>query len=318
MRPNLVTKELNLTLPPLNIDISSGQAEALPAVGTLYIVATPIGNLSDLSPRGRAILAEVDLIAAEDTRHSSGLLQHFGIHAQMVALHEHNETQQSVQLISQLQAGKRIALISDAGTPAISDPGSRLVALAHTHHVPVVTIPGPSALTAALSISGLSALPVHFHGFVPPKAKARRQTLEPLVHSHGTLVFYEAPHRIEEMVEDLVAIFPASRALIICRELTKRFESVHRCTLAGVKTWFAGDPDRLRGEFVLVLEGAAENERTDPLIEGRRVLEILLASSLSISEAARAAAKITGANRSDLYHWALQKHGPTDDSENAS
>jgi len=286
----------------------------LPVGGTLYVVATPIGNLSDLSPRARTILAEVDLIAAEDTRHSSGLLQHFGIHAQLLALHEHNEAQQSVQLIGQLKVGKRIALISDAGTPAISDPGSRLVALAHLHEIPVIVIPGPSALTAAVSVAGLRALPVHFYGFLPPKAKARRQVLEGLSHTSGTLVFYEAPHRIEEMVSDLIALFPSERTLVLCRELTKRFESVHRCSLADVQAWFAGDPDRVRGEFVVILEGAPDRERIDPLIEGRRVLEILSASSLSISEAARAAAKITGANRSDLYHWALQNLESGEDS----
>jgi len=288
-----------------------------PSGGALYVVATPIGNLSDLSPRARHILAHVDLIAAEDTRHSSGLLQHFGIHTPMQALHEHNEAQQSVHLIGQIQTGKRIALISDAGTPAISDPGSRLVALAHAHHLPVIAIPGASALTAAVSVAGFSALPVYFHGFLPPKAKARRQALESLVHNAGTLVFYEAPHRIQEMVSDLVAIFPADRSLVLCRELTKRFESVHRCLLSQANAWLAGDADRVRGEFVLVLEGAPEHEMIDPLIEGKRVLEILSASSLSISEAARVAAKITGANRSDLYSWALsqtQLNGTADSS----
>lgn len=271
----------------------------------MYAVATPIGNLSDLSPRARAILAEVDLIAAEDTRHSSGLLQHFGIHTQLLSLHEHNEVQQSIQLIHQLQAGKRIALISDAGTPAISDPGGRLVALAHAHELPVIVIPGPSALTAAISVAGLNSLPIHFHGFLPAKAKARKQALEHLIHTSGTLVFYEAPHRIEEMVADLVAVFPSDRTIVLCRELTKRFESVHRCKLNEVSDWLSGDPDRLRGEFVLVLEGATENEQIDPLVEGQRVMKILSASSLSVSESARVSAKITGANRSDLYNWAL-------------
>jgi 16S rRNA (cytidine1402-2'-O)-methyltransferase len=281
--------------------------------GVLYVVATPIGNLSDLSPRARSILAEVDLIAAEDTRHSSGLLQHCGIHASMVSLHEHNEAQQSPQLVSQLQAGKSIALISDAGTPAISDPGSRLVALAHANQLSVVAIPGPSALTAAVSVSGFSALPIQFHGFLPAKAKSRKQVLETLIHSRGTLVFYEAPHRIEEMVSDLEACFPAERSIVLCRELTKRFESVHRCSLGDAKAWLADDPDHVRGEFVVVLEGAPEHEQIDPLIEGKRVLEIL-SSSLSMSEAARAAAKITGANRSDLYSWALNQTQMKSDS----
>jgi 16S rRNA (cytidine1402-2'-O)-methyltransferase len=290
-----------------DMDDVKPQETLLPRGGALYVVATPIGNLADFSPRARHILANVDLIAAEDTRHSSGLLQHFGIHTQLLALHEHNEAQQSVQLIKHIQAGKRVALISDAGTPAISDPGSRLVALAHVHQLSVIAIPGASALTAAVSVAGFSALPLIFHGFLPSKAKARRDALQDLVHTSGTHIFYEAPHRIQEMVRDLAAIFPAERSLVLCRELTKRFESIHRCPLAQANAWLAEDADRVRGEFVLVLEGAPEDEKIDPLIEGKRVLQILSASSMSISEAARAAANITGANRSDLYTWALNQ-----------
>ncbi len=281
---------------------------ALPGAvgGTLHMVATPIGNLGDLSPRARAILATADLIAAEDTRHTGQLLAHFGIQGRLVALHEHNEAQQSAVLLDHLQEGRSVAVVSDAGTPAVSDPGSRLVALAHQHGCPVVAIAGPSALAAAVSVAGFDALPISFHGFLPPKAKARRDCLATLVDTPGTLVFYEAPHRIEEMVRDLAAVFPGSRDVVLARELTKRFESVRRLPLDQAGAWLAGDPDRQRGEFVVLLSGASADARRDPLAEGQRVFTVL-AESLSVSEAARAAAKITGANRSALYAWALAR-----------
>lgn len=278
------------------------------AGGTLHVVATPIGNLSDLSPRARAVLASVDLVAAEDTRHSGQLLQQFGIQARMVALHEHNEAQASGQLLERLRSGASVALVSDAGTPAISDPGARLVALAHAHGIPVVAVAGPSALAAALSVAGLDALPVCFHGFLPPKAKARREALAALAAQPGTLVFYEAPHRIEETVADLAAILDGDRALVLARELTKRFESVHRCRLADAPAWLAGDADRRRGEFVLVLEGAHVGDGDDALREGQRIATILR-ESLSLSEAVRAAARISGASRSALYAWAQALEG---------
>jgi 16S rRNA (cytidine1402-2'-O)-methyltransferase len=272
--------------------------------GALHIVATPIGNLADLSPRARAVLAQVDLVAAEDTRHSGQLLLHFGIQAKLAALHEHNEAQASQALLTQLQSGQSVALVSDAGTPGISDPGARLVAMAHSHGIPVIAVAGPSALAAALSVSGMDTLPVHFHGFLPAKPKARRQALSGLVAQTGTLVFYEAPHRIHEMVEDLAALFPAARTVVLARELTKRFESVHRCAVGDAPTWLAADADHARGEFVVLIEGAAADAAPDALAEGQRVFAILSAS-LSVSEAARAAARITGANRSALYAWAL-------------
>ena len=283
----------------MNDDFSSGVV-----AGTLHVVATPIGNLGDLSPRARAVLAAVDVVAAEDTRHSGALLAHFGIQARLVALHEHNEVQQSQALLGQLQAGSSVAVISDAGTPAISDPGSRLVALAHAAGVPVVAIAGPSALAAAVSVAGFDALPVSFHGFLPPKAKARREALAALREAPGTLVFYEAPHRIEEMVRDVAATVPGDRQVVLARELTKRFESVHRCAVMDAPGWLDGHPDRVRGEFVVILQGAPAAGARDALGEGQRVYAVLR-ESLSVSEAARAAAKVTGANRSALYAWAL-------------
>jgi 16S rRNA (cytidine1402-2'-O)-methyltransferase len=274
------------------------------ARGALHIVATPIGNLSDLSPRARTVLAGVDVVAAEDTRHSGQLLQHFGIQARLVALHEHNEAQQSQALLVELQAGASVALVSDAGTPAVSDPGSRLVALAHAHGIPVLAVAGPSALTAAISVAGLGALPISFHGFLPARSRARRQALSALAHAPGTLVFYEAPHRIREMVGDLAQAFDPARVVVLARELTKRFESVHRCSVAAAPAWLDADSDHLRGEFVVVVEGAPAAAAPDALAEGQRVYQILSAS-LSVSEAARAAARITGASRSSLYAWAL-------------
>ena len=274
--------------------------------GALHVVATPIGNLADLSPRARAVLAGVDVVAAEDTRHSGQLLHQFGIQARMVALHEHNEAQQSQALLAQLQAGISIALVCDAGTPGVSDPGSRLVALAHAHAIPVLAIAGPSALTAAVSVAGLGQLPISFHGFLPAKARQRQQALAALRDAPGTLVFYEAPHRIRDMVADLVAVMPPERSVVLARELTKRFESVHRCTLAEAPGWLDADTDHQRGEFVVVVEGARADAGVDPLIEGQRVFRIL-AESLSVSEAARSAARITGANRSALYAWALEQ-----------
>lgn len=271
--------------------------------GALHVVATPIGNLADLSPRARAVLAGVDLVAAEDTRHSGQLLQQFGIQARMVALHEHNEAQASQALLTRLQEGASVALVSDAGTPAVSDPGARMVALAHAHGVPVLAIAGPSALTAAISVAGMNALPISFHGFLPARPKARQQALAGLAAQPGTLVFYEAPHRIEEMAADLAQAFGAERSVVLARELTKRFESSHRCRLDEVCAWLAGDADHRRGEFVVVVEGAPTEASEDHLGEGQRVLA-MLRESLSLSEAVRLAARISGANRSTLYAWA--------------
>jgi 16S rRNA (cytidine1402-2'-O)-methyltransferase len=282
-----------------------------PAVqpGALHVVATPIGNLADLSPRARAVLAGVDVVAAEDTRHSGQLLQQFGIQARLVALHEHNEAQASQALLARLQEGASVALVSDAGTPAVSDPGARMVALAHAHGIPVLAIAGPSALTAAISVGGMNALPISFHGFLPARPKARQQLLAVLAAQPGTLVFYEAPHRIEEMAADLAQAFGAARSVVLARELTKRFESSHRCRLDQVSAWLAADADHRRGEFVVVVEGAPEVGTEDRLGEAQRVLAILR-ESLSLSEAVRLAARISGANRSALYAWAQSESDP--------
>ena len=270
--------------------------------GTLYIVATPIGNLRDLSLRALDILKSVDLIAAEDTRTSQGLLAAHGIHARLVALHEHNEAAVAARIVADLRAGKSVACISDAGTPGISDPGAKLVGAARAGQVPIVPIPGASAVAAALSVSGLDG-PWLFVGFLPARASARRKALDDLCPLPCALVFYEAPHRIEECVADLLARLGGERRLLIARELTKRFEQIHQCTLADAPAWLAADDDHRRGEFVLVVSAPAAVESDDER-EARRVLEILL-EELPVRQAAQLAARITGGRKNTLYDLAL-------------
>lgn len=271
--------------------------------GTLYIVATPIGNLRDLSLRALDILKSVDLIAAEDTRTSQGLLAAHGIHARLVALHEHNEAAVAARIVADLRAGKSAAYISDAGTPGISDPGAKLVGAARAGQVPIVPIPGASAVAAALSVSGLDG-PWLFVGFLPARASARRKALDDLRPLPCALVFYEAPHRIEECVADLLARLGGERNLLIARELTKRFEQIHQCTLADAPAWLAADDDHRRGEFVLVVSAPAAGE-SDDAPEARRVLEILL-EELPVRQAAQLAARITGGRKNTLYDLALE------------
>jgi 16S rRNA (cytidine1402-2'-O)-methyltransferase len=278
--------------------------------GTLYVVATPIGNLEDLSPRAVRVLSQVDLIAAEDTRHSQVLLRAHGIDRPLRACHEFNEREAAKDLVEQLRHGGSIALISDAGTPLISDPGYRLVALAHDAGVPVVPVPGPSAVIAALSACGLGVDRFGFEGYLPATDVQRRTRLERLVSDTRTLVFYEAPHRIEAAIEDLVAVFGAERQAAIARELTKRFETVHRDSLGGLLEWLRADADQRKGEFVIVVEGAAA--AAADAAELRRMLGILLAH-LSVKDAAAVAAELTGRSRKELYAMCLELRGRTGD-----
>ncbi len=276
--------------------------------GTLYVVATPIGNLEDISVRARSVLGAVAVVAAEDTRHSGRLLQHFGITTPLVALHDFNERAASGGLITRLQRGEDVALVSDAGTPLISDPGHRLVDAAHGHGIPVVAVPGPSAVTAALSVCGL---PVHrfaFEGYLPEKAAARRTLLQDMANEQRTLVFLEAPHRVEEALEDLVAAFGPGRRAAIARELTKRFETVRRATLAELREWLRADPDQRRGEFVIVVEGAAAPAAPDEA-DLQHLLGVL-ARHLSVKDAAAVAAELTGRHRNELYALALALRQP--------
>lgn len=272
--------------------------------GVLYVVATPIGNLSDASPRALDTLRAADLVACEDTRTTRTLLARHGIKARTVALHEHNERRAASGLIAALREGKSVALVSDAGTPALSDPGAWLVGEAHRAGIRVSPLPGPSAVAAALSVSGFGAPRFLFAGFLPATRAARRKALEAL-DVPWPLVLYEAPHRIAETLEDLAARFGPARELAICRELTKKFEEVARLPLGEAAGWLAARPERSQGEFVLVLESGTEQPQGSSL-DADTVLELLL-EALAPSEAAKLAARITGASKNELYRKAIQR-----------
>jgi 16S rRNA (cytidine1402-2'-O)-methyltransferase len=271
--------------------------------GTLFVVATPIGNLADSSPRSLEVLRRVDVVACEDTRTTRTLLARNGIDTRTVALHEHNERAASCELMKALLAGKDVALVSDAGTPAISDPGAYLVEQAHRAGVTVTPIPGPSAAAAAVSASGFSAERFLFAGFLPAAAAARRKALAAL-ELPWPVVLYEAPHRIAATLADLAAHFGAEREIAIARELTKKFEEVARMPLGAAAAWLGERPERAQGEFVLVL--APGEARPATSVEAERVLEILLAA-MGPSEAARLAARITGVPKSELYAKAIAR-----------
>jgi 16S rRNA (cytidine1402-2'-O)-methyltransferase len=272
---------------------------------SLYVVATPIGNLGDLSERARQVLAAVDCIAAEDTRHSGKLLKAFGISSHLVSLHEHNERQVVPRLVERLVAGEAVALISDAGTPLISDPGYHLVQAAHDAGIRVVPIPGPSALLAALSAAGLPTDRFVFEGFLPAKAAARQQRLQALLHEPRTLVFYESPHRLLSCLQDLVAVLGGERRACLARELTKLHETVLSLSLGELARRVEQDADQQRGESVLVVAGEAAGGDDTEAAEQRRVLEILLAE-LPVRQAAELAARLTGGRRNELYRLALE------------
>ena len=268
----------------------------------LYVVPTPLGNLADLTERARTVLREVPWVAAEDTRHSQPLLRHLGAAARLIPAHEHNEREAAGRIIEKLAAGDAVALVSDAGTPAVSDPGARIVAAVRAAGFRVVPLPGPCAAVAALSASGLADPHFLFYGFLPAKAGQRRQALESLKALPYALVFYEAPHRVVEAVEDLAAVL-GERTLVIARELTKLFESIHSGPLAEAAAWMRADPNRQKGEFVLVVSGAPAGADDGG---GERVLKLLLADGLPVKQAARLAAAITGASKNALYERALQ------------
>lgn len=272
--------------------------------GTLYVVATPIGNLEDMTPRAIRILSEVDLIAAEDTRHSGKLLKHFGIEAKTEALHEHNERSQVPRLIEILQAGKSIAFITDAGTPLVSDPGFHLVRSARQVGLTVIPVPGACAAIAALSVAGLPSDRFVFEGFPPAKSAARRAVFEKLREETRTLIFYESPHRIRESLGEMTEIFGPEREAVLARELTKQFETVHDGTLRELSEWVGRDPHQQLGEFVILIHGVPRAEREAVDEEAERVLGILL-EELPVSQAAALAAKITGLKKNKLYEFAL-------------
>jgi 16S rRNA (cytidine1402-2'-O)-methyltransferase len=267
--------------------------------GTLHVVATPIGNLNDLSPRALETLRGVAAICAEDTRHTRQLLSHFGIEQSLVALHEHNEAGIAERIVARLQAGESLALVSDAGTPLVSDPGFRLVAAARAAGIRVSPVPGPCALIAALSAAGLPSDRFAFEGFLPAKAGARRERLAQLAGETRTLIFYESSHRIEDTLADAVVAFGADRPAAVARELTKLFETVLSGGLGELHARVVADPDQRKGEFVLLVQGVADDTEAKTA-EGRRVYALLNAH-LPPSTAAKLAADITGAPRKALY-----------------
>ena len=278
--------------------------------GTLFVVATPIGNLQDLSPRAATCLRDVDVLLAEDTRHTRTLLTAVGIErdaASIESLHEHNERGRVPEIVERLQRGARIALVTDAGTPLMSDPGSLLVTAAARAGVEIVTVPGPCAAIAALSIAGLPTDRFVFEGFLPAKSGARKAALARLALETRTLVFYEAPHRLEATLADLARSFGGGRAASVGRELTKRFEHVYRGTLAQLAQLSERDTDMTRGELVVIVAGAAAEEAQSSAVaerEALRVLQVLL-QEMPVSQAARVAAQLTGQGRKQLYEHAL-------------
>ena len=267
--------------------------------GTLHVVATPIGNLGDLSARALETLKTVDAICAEDTRHTRQLLSHFGLERPLIALHEHNEDAQAAQLVARLQSGESFALVSDAGTPLVSDPGFRLVRAARAAGLRVSPVPGACAAIAALSVAGMPSDRFVFEGFLPAKASARRERLSRLTGEVRTLIFYESAHRIEESLDDLVAAFGEARRGTIARELTKLFETVLDGTLADLRQRVGADANQRKGEFVLIVEGAGEDADA-AVAEGKR-LYAKLTEYLKPSQAAKLAAELSGAPRKALY-----------------
>lgn len=267
----------------------------------MYVVATPLGNLADLSPRARDTLAAAAVIAAEDTRHSKPLLTHYGVRTPLVALHEHNEAAQSARLIERLHQGDDVALISDAGTPAISDPGQRLVAAAHAAGIPVVPLPGPCAAVAALSASGLSSARFAFEGFLPAKPSARRTALTALLDEPRTLILYEAPHRLTALLEDVAQLF-GDREAALAKELTKLHEAVIRGHAETLLAWLRAEPGRERGEFVLLIEGAPPRPAAEDDLD---VLLTRLLAVLPLKQAVTAAVAVSQAPRNRVYRRAL-------------
>ena len=273
-------------------------------IATLYVVATPIGNVTDISLRALHVLSLVDAVACEDTRNTAQLMTRFGLHKPLIAAHQHNEREVAETLVARLQAGERIALVSDAGTPAVSDPGARIVDAVRAAGLRVVPLPGPSAAVTAISASGLLNDQFHFIGFLPSKARQRETMLQQLRNVTATMVFYEAPHRIVECAAALAAAFEPTRQVVFARELTKLFEEIHRCPLSEAVAWLGADAHREKGEYVVLVEGVAEAEDAQDA-EAERILALLVAE-LPVKQAAALTAQITGRKKNALYERALQ------------
>lgn len=271
----------------------------------LYVVATPIGNLSDISLRALDVLNSADTVAAEDTRNSVHLLKHHGIgQKRLLALHQHNERGAAAKVIALLAQGESVALITDAGTPAVSDPGALVVEDVRAAGYRVIPIPGANAAVAALSAAGLATPHFLFYGFLANKSAARSKQLQSLIEHPYTLVFYEAPHRILECVEDMLAVFGGEREIVLAREITKLFENIHRCKLSEAVNWLNSDPNNLRGEFVLLISAAAPRE-AGLSAEAEQVLRVLL-NELPLKQAVQLAVQITGLGKNELYQKALE------------
>jgi len=287
-------------------DFTSSDSRKGELKGTLYVVATPIGNLDDLSPRAARTLASVDVVAAEDTRHSGRLLSHLGVQKRMVALHDHNEKDRTAGILTELQAGRDVALISDAGTPLISDPGYVLVREARAAGHRVSPIPGPCALVAALSVAGLPTDRFLYVGFLPAKRSGRRASLEVLSSEVATLVFYESPHRIMESVRDIADVLGSDREIVLGREITKTFETFYSGSVADVLAELERDPHGNRGEFVVMVRGAAAQAGSEAAatMDVDRMLRVLLAE-LPVKKVAKMASELTGLSKNELYQRAL-------------
>lgn len=273
-------------------------------MNSLYIIATPIGNLGDISLRALETLKTVDCIAAEDTRHSKKLLARFGIKKPMISLHDYNEKERSAVLLKQLQQGQNIALISDAGTPLISDPGYHLVKIIRDAGINIVPIPGPCAAITALCASGLPTDKFIFEGFLPAKSGLRKKHLEELKDEGRTIIFYESPHRLLKSINDMVSIFGENREAVVARELTKKFETIYSANLGKIATWLQSDKNQQKGEFVILIHGAdraAQKQQINPI----QILKTLL-TELPVKQAANLTARITGESKNKLYRAALR------------
>lgn len=272
--------------------------------GVLYVVATPIGNLNDITLRAIEVLNAVDVVAAEDTRHTSGLLNHLGVAKKLIAVHEHNEQKSAQILLARIQSGESIALVSDAGTPGISDPGAIVIDALREAGVEVVPVPGASAVITALSAAGIKDNGFSFIGFLPASGSQRRKALTTLSIVPHTLAFYEAPHRIVDSIADMATVLGGERRVTIARELTKTFETFHRCLLSEAQAWLQGDTNQQRGEFVVLVEAAIEKTAEGISEADEKILKTLLAE-LPLKQAVKLATDITSGKKNDLYQHAL-------------
>ncbi|ACT08581.1 Uroporphyrin-III C/tetrapyrrole (Corrin/Porphyrin) methyltransferase [Dickeya chrysanthemi Ech1591] len=283
------------------------------SASTLYIVPTPIGNLADITQRALTVLQQVDLIAAEDTRHTGLLLQHFAINARLFALHDHNEQQKAEQLLARLQQGMSIALVSDAGTPLINDPGYHLVRRCREAGVRVVPLPGPCAAITALSAAGLPSDRFCYEGFLPAKTKARKDTLRDLLEEPRTLIFYESTHRLLDSLQDMVEVWGPTRYVVLARELTKTWESLYGAPVAELLAWVQQDENRRKGEMVLIVEGHQPDEEALSAAALRTLH--LLRAELPLKKAAALAAEIHGVKKNALYRYVLEQENGDGESE---